>query len=305
MNYWPSEVTNLSDLNEPLFRLIKEVSESGKETAKIMYGANGWVLHHNTDIWRITGALDKAPSGMWPSGGAWLCRHLWERYLYTGDTEFLRSVYPILKESGLFFDEIMVKEPVHNWLVVCPSNSPENVHSGSDGKATTAAGCTMDNQLIFDLWTAIISASRILDTDKEFAAHLEQRLKEMAPMQVGHWGQLQEWMFDWDDPNDVHRHVSHLYGLFPSNQISPYRTPELFDAARTSLIHRGDPSTGWSMGWKVCLWARLLDGDHAYKLITDQLTLVRNEKKKEVPTLTCSMLTRLSRSTETSVVLQV
>ena len=122
-----------------------------------MYGANGWVLHHNTDIWRITGALDKAPSGMWPSGGAWLCRHLWERYLYTGDTEFLRSVYPILKGSGLFFDEIMVKEPVHNWLVVCPSNSPENVHSGSDGKATTAAGCTMDNQLIFDLWTAIIS----------------------------------------------------------------------------------------------------------------------------------------------------
>ena len=138
----------------------------------------------------------------------------------------------------------------------------------------------MDNQLIFDLWTAIISASQILDTDQEFAAHLEQRLKEMAPMQVGHWGQLQEWMFDWDDPKDVHRHISHLYGLFPSNQISPYRTPELFDAARTSLIHRGDPSTGWSMGWKVCLWARLLDGDHAYKLITDQLTLVRNEKKK-------------------------
>ena len=121
----------------------------------------------------------------------------------------------------------------------------------------------MDNQLIFDLWTAIISASQILDTDQEFASHLTQRLKEMAPMQVGHWGQLQEWMFDWDDPKDVHRHISHLYGLFPSNQISPYRTPELFDAARTSLIHRGDPSTGWSMGWKVCLWARLLDGDHA------------------------------------------
>ena len=250
MNYWPSEVTNLSELNEPLFRLIKEVSETGKETAKIMYGANGWVLHHNTDIWRVTGAIDKAPSGMWPSGGAWLCRHLWERYLYTGDTDFLRSIYPILKESGRFFDEIMVKEPIHNWLVVCPSNSPENVHSGSNGKATTAAGCTMDNQLIFDLWTAIISASEILDTDKDFATHLKQRLKEMPPMQIGHWGQLQEWMFDWDDPKDVHRHVSHLYGLFPSNQISPYRTP------------------------------RLLDGDHAYKLITDQLTLVRNEKKK-------------------------
>ena len=280
MNYWPAEVTNLSELHEPLLRLTKEVSETGRETAKIMYGADGWVLHHNTDIWRITGALDKAPSGMWPSGGAWLCRHLWERYLYTGDVEFLRSAYPIMKEAGRFFDEIMVKEPVHGWLVVCPSNSPENTHAGSNGKATTAGGCTMDNQLIFDLWTSIITTARLLGTDVEFADHLEQRLTEMAPMQIGRWGQLQEWMFDWDDPEDVHRHVSHLYGLFPSNQISPYRTPELFDAARTSLIYRGDPSTGWSMGWKVCLWARLLDGNHAYKLITDQLTLVRNEKKK-------------------------
>lgn len=280
MNYWPAEVTNLSELHEPLLRLTKEVSETGRETAKIMYGADGWVLHHNTDIWRITGALDKAPSGMWPSGGAWLCRHLWERYLYTGDVEFLRSAYPIMKEAGRFFDEIMVKEPVHGWLVVCPSNSPENTHAGSNGKATTAGGCTMDNQLIFDLWTSIITTARLLGTDAGFANHLEQRLTEMAPMQIGRWGQLQEWMFDWDDPEDVHRHVSHLYGLFPSNQISPYRTPELFDAARTSLIHRGDPSTGWSMGWKVCLWARLLDGNHAYKLITDQLTLVRNEKKK-------------------------
>lgn len=280
MNYWPSEVTNLSELNEPLFKLIKEVSETGRETAKTMYGADGWVLHHNTDIWRITGALDKAPSGMWPSGGAWLCRHLWERYLYTGDVTFLRSAYPIMKEAGVFFDQTMVKEPVHGWLVVCPSNSPENVHAGSEGKATTAAGCTMDNQLVFDLWSAIITSARVLGVDAAFAAHLEQRIAQLPPMQVGRWGQLQEWMFDWDDPNDVHRHISHLYGLFPSNQISPYRTPALFDAARTSLIHRGDPSTGWSMGWKVCLWARLLDGDHAYKLITDQLTLVRNEKKK-------------------------
>lgn len=280
MNYWPAEVTNLSELHEPLLRMTKEVSETGKETAKIMYGADGWVLHHNTDIWRVTGAIDKAPSGMWPSGGAWLCRHLWERYLYTGDVEYLRSAYPIMKEAGRFFDEIMVKEPVHGWLVVCPSNSPENTHAGSDGKATTAAGCTMDNQLIHDLWTAIIATSKILGVDADFSARLQNRLKEMAPMQIGHWGQLQEWMFDWDNPKDVHRHVSHLYGLFPGNQISPFRTPALFDAARTSLIARGDPSTGWSMGWKVCLWARLLDGDHAYKLITDQLTLVRNEKKK-------------------------
>lgn len=280
MNYWPAEVTNLTDLNEPLFRLIREVSETGKESAQVMYGSDGWVLHHNTDIWRVTGAIDNAPSGMWASGGAWLCQHLWQHYLYTGDEEFLRKAYPILKGAALFFDQVMIKEPTHGWLVMCPSNSPENTHAGSGNKATTAAGCTMDNQLVFDLWHAVIRSSEILGEDADYAAHLKSRLTELPPMQVGRWGQLQEWMFDWDNPDDQHRHVSHLYGLFPSNQISPYRTPELFDAARTSLIHRGDPSTGWSMGWKVCLWARLLDGDHAYKLITDQLTLVRNEKKK-------------------------
>ncbi|MDE6653270.1 MAG: glycoside hydrolase family 95 protein [Muribaculaceae bacterium] len=278
MNYWPSEVTNLTHLNEPLFRLIKEVSTTGAETAKIMYDAPGWVLHHNTDIWRVTGAIDNAPSGMWMGGGAWLCRHLWEHYLHTGDVEFLREAYPIMKGAGEFFDATMVYEPKTGFLVVSPSNSPENTHA--DHNTTTAAGVTMDNQLVTELWNNIIAASEILDTDHEFAERLRGRLTELSPMRVGRWGQLQEWMEDWDNPDDNHRHVSHLYGLFPSNQISPYRTPELFDAARTSLIHRGDPSTGWSMGWKVCLWARLLDGDHAYKLITDQLTLVRNEKKK-------------------------
>lgn len=280
MNYWPAEITNLQELNEPFFKLIKEVSETGQETAKVMYGVDGWVLHHNTDIWRITGPVDGAASGMWPSGGAWLCRHLWEHYLHTGDAEFLREVYPIIKGSAQFFDNVMVYEPDNKWLVVNPSNSPENVHAGSGGRATIAAGCTMDNQLIFDLWHAVVSSSEILNIDKDFALHLQNRLKELQPMQIGRWGQLQEWMHDWDDPDDKHRHVSHLYGLYPSNQISPYRTPELFSAARTSLIHRGDPSTGWSMGWKVCLWARLLDGDHAYKLITDQLTIVRDQPKQ-------------------------
>lgn len=279
MNYWPAEVTNLSELHEPLLQLIREVSESGRETAKIMYGVNGWVLHHNTDIWRITGPVDRAPSGMWPSGGAWLTRHLWERFLHTGDMKFLREVYPVIRGSAEFFDEVMVREPENNWLVVCPSNSPENTHAGSNNKSTTAGGVTMDNQLIFDLWNAVITASELLNTDHAFAARLKTKLKEMPPMQIGRWGQLQEWMHDWDSPDDKHRHVSHLYGLFPSNQISAFRTPELFDAARTSLIARGDPSTGWSMGWKVCLWARLLDGDHAYKLITDQLTLVREQPK--------------------------
>jgi len=280
MNYWPAEVTNLTELNEPLFRLTKEVSETGKDAAKIMYGADGWVLHHNTDIWRVTGSIDKAPSGMWLAGGAWLSLHLWEHYLYTGDIAFLKSVYPMMKNAALFFDQVMVKEPTHNWLVLCPSNSPENVHPGLDGQATTAGGVTMDNELISSLWNIIIASSRTLNTDTDFANHLQNRLKEMAPFQIGRWGQLQEWMNDWDDPADIHRHVSHLWGLYPGSQISPYRTPELFDAARTSLIHRGDPSTGWSMAWKVCYWARLLDGDHAYKLITNQLSLVRNELKK-------------------------
>jgi alpha-L-fucosidase 2 len=280
MNYWPAEVTNLTELNEPLFHLTKEVSETGKDAAKIMYGADGWVLHHNTDIWRVTGSIDKSPSGMWLGGGAWLSLHLWEHFLYTGDIAFLKSVYPIMKNAALFFEQVMVKEPTHNWLVLCPSSSPENTHAGSDGKATITGGTTMDNELISSLWNIIIASSKTLNTDTDFANHLQSRLKEMAPFQIGKWGQLQEWMNDWDDPADIHRHVSHLWGLYPGNQISPYRTPELFDAARTSLIHRGDPSTGWSMAWKVCYWARLLDGDHAYKLITDQLSLVRNELKK-------------------------
>lgn len=278
MNYWPAEVTNLSDLNEPLFRLTKEVSETGKETAKIMYGADGWVLHHNTDIWRITGPVDRAQSGMWLVGAAWLSTHLWEHYLYTGDKEFLLKNYPIIRDAARFFDQVMVYEPEHHWLVLCPSSSPENNPRGAG--ASTSGGVTMDNQLISALWNIVISSSKVLNTDAELAVRLSSRLKEMPPMQVGKWGQLQEWMQDWDNPSDNHRHVSHLWGLYPGSQISAFRTPELFDAARTTLIARGDPSTGWSMAWKVCFWARLLDGNHAYKLIQDQLNIVRNEPKR-------------------------
>jgi alpha-L-fucosidase 2 len=279
MNYWPAEVTNLSEFHEPLIQLVKEVAESGAQTAQIMYGAHGWVLHHNTDIWRVTGGIDKAPSGMWPLGGAWLCQHLWQRYLYTGNKEYLASVYPIMKGAARFFLDFLIEEPSHKWLVICPSNSPENPHMGSEPKATTAAGCTLDNQLLFDLFSNVIRASDVLSADRGFADTIKLTRNRLAPMQIGQYSQLQEWMQDWDDPKDTHRHVSHLYGVFPSNQISPYKTPELFDAARTSLIYRGDPSTGWSMGWKVCLWARFLDGDHAYKLLTDQLSLVTPAKK--------------------------
>ena len=277
MNYWPAEVTNLSELTAPLFSLIDDVSHTGHETARIMYGADGWVLHHNTDIWRVTGAIDKAPSGLWPTGGAWMCQHLWEHWLYTGDLAFLRKAYPTMVGAARFLNQIMVRHPEKGWWVICPSLSPENTHLYG---ASTAAGVTMDNQLIRDLFTHVIDAGEILGETTTLTDSLRDKLNNLPPMQVGRWGQLQEWLDDWDNPDDTHRHVSHLYGLYPSNQISPLTTPALAEAAKTSLFYRGDPSTGWSMGWKVCLWARLLDGNHALKLIGDQLTLVRNEKKK-------------------------
>jgi alpha-L-fucosidase 2 len=273
MNYWPSEVTNLSEMNEPLIQMIRELSETGRQTAKVMYGAQGWVLHHNTDIWRINGPVDGSFWGMWPMGGAWLCQHLWEKYEYNGNAGYLNSVYPVLKGAAEFYLSFLVEEPNHKWLVVCPSVSPENSPQ-SHPESSISAGTTMDNQLLFDLFTNTINAAEILKTDKEFVVRMKETLKRLPPMQIGQYGQLQEWMEDWDNPNDHHRHVSHLYGVFPSNQISPYRTPELFDAARTSLIYRGDPSTGWSMNWKINLWARFQDGNHAYKLICDQIKLV-------------------------------
>jgi alpha-L-fucosidase 2 len=271
MNYWPSEVTNLTEMNEPLIQMVRELSQTGRQTARDMYGARGWVLHHNTDIWRFNGPIDGAYWGMWPMGGAWLSQHLFDKYEFNGDKEFLKSVYPVLKEASIFFNDFLVEEPVKKWLVVCPSVSPENSPS-IHPEFSISAGTTMDNQLVSDLFTKTIKAAKILDTDKELIEKLDETLKRLPPMQIGRWGQLQEWIYDWDNQEDKHRHVSHLYGLFPSNQISPYRTPELFSAARTSLIARGDESTGWSMGWKVNLWARLLDGDHAFKLIIDQLT---------------------------------
>ena len=271
MNYWPSENTNLTEMNEPLIQMVHELSQTGRQTAKDMYGARGWVLHHNTDIWRINGPIDGAFWGMWPMGGAWLSQHLFDKYDFNGDKEFLKSAYPVVKEASIFFLDFLVEEPEHKWLVVSPSVSPENSPSVHP-ESSISAGTTMDNQLVFDLFTKTITAAKILNTDKELMGKLDAALKRLPPMQIGKWGQLQEWMYDWDKQDDKHRHVSHLYGLFPSNQISPYRTPELFYAAKTSLIARGDESTGWSMGWKVNLWARLLDGDHAYKLITDQLT---------------------------------
>jgi alpha-L-fucosidase 2 len=294
MNYWPSEVTNLTEMNEPLFKLIREIYEQGQQTARDMYGVDGWVLHHNTDQWRITGPVDRAATGLWPMGAAWLCRHLWEHYLFTGDKAFLRESFPIMLDAARFYSQILVEHPSKGCLVICPGESPE--HGGKGRPSPLDAGVTMDNQLLTELFSNTLAAAEVLSGEfrtesLEFATAipspeptgtaaanstlytLHSQLSKLAPMRIGSWGQLQEWLDDLDDPKDDHRHFSHLYGLYPSDQISPYRTPDLWQAAKTSLEARGDVSTGWSMGWKVCSWARLLDGDHAYKLIQDQLTL--------------------------------
>lgn len=269
MNYWPAEVTNLSETHEPLFQMLKELNESGRETARTMYGADGWVAHHNTDIWRVTSPIDFAAAGMWPTGGAWLCQHLWEHYLFTGDKKFLAEVYPVLKGSADFFMTSLVEHPKYKWMVVSPSVSPE--------QGPISAGCTMDNQLVFDVLTRTAQAAAILERDSDYRLELLAMAEKLPPMQIGRYSQLQEWLEDKDDPKNEHRHVSHLYGLYPGNQVSPYKHPELFEAARNSLIYRGDMATGWSIGWKVNLWARLLDGNHAYKIINNMLTLAEKD----------------------------
>jgi alpha-L-fucosidase 2 len=215
---------------------------------------------------------------MWPTGEAWVSEHLWERYLYSGDKTYLSEIYPIMKGAATFLLDFMVEEPEHHWLVVAPSNSPENgFQTGGKKWVTNTYGTTMDNQLAFELFSNVISATEVLGIDAAFADTLKQTRKRLPPMHIGQHSQLQEWLFDWDNPEDTHRHVSHLYGMYPSCLISPYRTPELFDAARNSLNYRGDWANGWSMGWKVCLWARFMDGNRAYNLITNQLKLSANK----------------------------
>jgi alpha-L-fucosidase 2 len=271
MNYWPAEPTNLTEMHEPLIQMVKDLSHSGRETAKTMYGSRGWVAHHNTDLWRITGPVDPIFYAMWPMGGAWLSRHLWVKYQYSGDKKYLAGVYPALKEAAQFYIDFMVEEPTHKWLVVAPSISPENSPRSANGKSISA-GVTMDNQILFELFSNVLRAAKILGMDQKFADTVLATRNRLPPMQIGKHNQLQEWLQDLDNPNDRHRHVSHLFGLYPAGEISAYRTPELFMAAKQSLIYRGDISTGWSMGWKVNLWARLLDGNHALSLIRNQLT---------------------------------
>ena len=271
MNYWPAEICGLTEAAEPLFSMIKDLSETGAITAKEMYGCGGWVAHHNTDIWRIAGPVDAADWGMYPNGGAWLATHLWEHYQFTMDKEFLKEWYPVIKGAADFYLDFMQVDPNNGYLVVVPSVSPEH---GGVGKANPlTAGCTMDNQIAYDILSQAKKSAEILGIDEDQQKAYADAIAQLAPMKVGQYGQLQEWIEDMDDPKDQHRHISHLYGLYPSNQIST-ETPELFDAARVTLEQRGDEATGWSLGWKTNFWARMQDGNHAFKILSNMFTLI-------------------------------
>ena len=290
MNYWPAEPTALSECVEPLVRMVKELAETGAKVARIHYGARGWVFHQNTDQWRHAAPMDGPTWGTFSVGGAWLCMHLWEHYLFGGDKAFLCEVYPLLKGCALFFLDTLVEHPTRRWLVTCPSTSPENFpawpgnhryhdeFTGVDIPGTTiCAGSTIDMQILRDLFDACAVAARILDTDPEFGAAVEQARRRLAPMQIGRRGNLQEWLEDWPDLEPQHRHISHLYGLFPSRQITPDETPDLAAAARVSLNERGDvcwnrlgeAGTGFGMAWRAACWARLHDGDRALRSLTN------------------------------------
>jgi alpha-L-fucosidase 2 len=266
MNYWPAEPTNLAECVEPLVAMVMDLTETGARTAKVNWGAGGWVTHHNTDLWRASAPIDGPFWGFWPTGGAWLCLHLWDHYEYSGDKAFLAEVYPAMKGAAQFFLDTLVEEPKHGWLVTCPSLSPENGHPAG---VSVCAGPTMDMQILRDLFANCIRAGEILGVDEEFRRRLTQTRSRLAPHQIGQAGQLQEWLEDWDlrAPDIHHRHVSHLYGLFPSSQITLRGTPELAAAVRKSLEIRGDNATGWGLGWRLNLWARLQDAEHAYQIL--------------------------------------
>ena len=289
MNYWPALVGNLAETQQPLFSMIRDLSVTGAETAKVMYDCKGWVAHHNTDLWRIAGPVDGTPWGMFPTGGAWLTTHLWQHYLFTGDKQFLADNYPVMKGAADFLADYMREYPANGevkiaagWMMTVPTVSPEH---GPKGKGTNVtAGSTMDNQIVFDVLSSTIRAARILGKPDTEVSRLKECLAKLPPMQIGRYGQLQEWLIDADDPKDEHRHISHLYGLYPSNQISPYTHPALFTAASNTLKQRGDMATGWSLGWKTNFWARMLDGNHAYQIIKNMLRLLpRDEEARNYP----------------------
>jgi alpha-L-fucosidase 2 len=269
MNYWPAEALNLSPMHEPLFKMLEELAETGRQTAKDHYNAPGWVLHHNTDLWRGTAPINAANHGIWVTGGAWLCRHLWAHYLFTQDKNFLQHTgYPIMKEAALFFNSFLIKDPKTGWLISTPSNSPE--------QGGLVAGPTMDHQIIRGLFNSVVTASALLNIDSTLRNTLKEKIKQIAPNQIGKYGQLKEWMQDVDDTTNKHRHISHLWAVHPGNEINWDDTPELMKAAMQSLLYRGDAATGWSLGWKINCWARFKDGDHAFRLVQMLMSPAKN-----------------------------
>ncbi|HVZ96461.1 MAG TPA: glycoside hydrolase family 95 protein [Chitinophagaceae bacterium] len=280
MNYWPSEVANLSEMHQPLLDLIENLSETGKATAKEFYGLDGWVVHHNTDIWAMSNPVGDKGKGdpmwaNWTMGANWLCRDLWEHYLFTGDKKFLAdTAYPLMKSAAEFTFEWLI--PDSGYLVTAPSVSPENVFY-YDGKkiGEVSVATTMDMEIIRDLFNNLIAATEILRKDPVLRDSLVAKKNRLYPFKIGYKGNLQEWYKDFEDAEPHHRHVSHLYGLYPANEISPITTPQLAKAAEKTLALRGDEGTGWSLAWKINFWARLLDGDHAYKLFRDLFRLTR------------------------------
>ena len=290
MNYWLAENTNLPECHQPLFDFLKELSVNGAKTAKVNYNiSEGWVAHHNSDLWAKTsppGGYDWDPKGMprwscWPMAGAWMCTHLWQHYLFTGSTAFLQKEYPIMKGAAQFMLHWLVTDPATGYLVTNPSSSPENTIKIKGKEYQLSMATTMDMSIIRELFTEVIQASGILKTDSDFREKLVKAKEKLYPFHIGQYGQLQEWFKDWDDPNDKHRHISQLFGLYPGSQLSPSSTPQLAAAAKQSLIQRGDVSTGWSMAWKINWWARLQDGGHAYKILSDAFTYIDPTVAKE------------------------
>jgi alpha-L-fucosidase 2 len=266
MNYWPAEVAALGECHEPLFAALADLAETGRAVAREHYGAGGWVVHHNFDLWRGAAPINAANHGIWVTGSGWLALHLWERYLFTQDRRFLaETAWPLLREAARFYADFLIEDPTTRWLISGPSNSPE--------QGGLVLGPTMDHQIIRNLFQACLEAARILEpgaADRALVARVATLLPRLAPNQIGRHGQLQEWLEDKDDPKNTHRHVSHLWGVFPGWDIT-WRDEKPFAAARQSLLHRGDAATGWSMGWKVNLWARFRDGDHAYLILRNLL----------------------------------
>jgi alpha-L-fucosidase 2 len=266
MNYWPALSTNLAETMDPLTAMVSDLTVTGAHTARTMYGAGGWVAHHNTDLWRAAAPIDGPQWGMWPTGGAWLTLALWDRYEYTGDRAYLRTIYPMLKGAARFFLDTLVEDPSRRWLVTSPSLSPENPHPFG---TSLVMGPTMDQQILRELFTSATQAARVLGLDRDLQEKWIATRARLAPNQAGRAGQLQEWLEDWDlqAPERDHRHVSHLFGLFPGHDIDVRRTPPLAAAVRRSLELRGDQATGWATAWRINLWARLGDGDHAYEIL--------------------------------------